>query len=74
MKREKILSGLAAVWIMIIILDGLGMLIRAWYTRRMNRVLRIFYGLIRYFRTFSMIVLALINFFLVTGRSDRKNG
>ncbi len=64
MKAKKLLTGLTGVWVLIVLLEGLSSIVRAWYTRKMNKPFKAVYSLLRYGKTILMIILAVFNVIL----------
>ncbi len=70
MKPKKMLTGLTAVWVLIILLEGVSSIVRAFYTRKMNNPTKVVYGSIRYGKTVLMIILAVFNVLLLSRQLD----
>jgi hypothetical protein len=61
MKPKHILSSLTALWVTFVTLEGVSSLIRFWYSRKMNVVIKAASGLVNAAKAVLMIILAVSN-------------
>ncbi|KMQ49668.1 hypothetical protein CHISP_3418 [Chitinispirillum alkaliphilum] len=60
------LSGLVALWVVIIGIDGMSSILRANHVRKMKNPFRTVYGFLGYVKTVIMIVLAVFNLLMLS--------
>ena len=70
MKPKKTLTALTALWVLLVLLEGVSSLIRRWYTRNMGGAARAFSGAVGFGKMAAMIVLALSNVLLFLRHVD----
>jgi hypothetical protein len=71
-KPKHVLSGLTVLWVVVVMLEGVSSLIRAWYSRKMNRAAKALSGSVNYGKTVFMIILAVSNIILFMRHVDER--
>jgi hypothetical protein len=76
MKPRQTLTALTALWVLLVLLEGVSSLFRRWYARKMGAVARAVSGAVSFGKMASMVVLALSNvlLFLRHVEDDSRGG
>jgi hypothetical protein len=72
MKPKDILTGLTALWVVVVILEGLSSAVRFIYSRKMHAAVRAVSGTVSYAKAAIMIVLAVSNVALFMRHVDDR--
>ncbi|MDR2578082.1 MAG: hypothetical protein LBC70_04615 [Chitinispirillales bacterium] len=72
MKPKHILSSLTALWVIFVTMEGLSSVIRLWYSRKMNLIVKATSGLINSVKAILMVILAVSNVILFMRHVEDK--